>query len=275
MADQGLIKGWTRPTVFGGTPPAISADQLALFPRQTWFELPHPQGKDIHSFVQADNGRRYYLKIDKGDLPIRANEWIAHRLAALVGVVTPKCEFVQTTSGDVAFGSEAVDSASKQADTVRYLEQVSLNELGMPIAGLRESLSAIHVLDLFLNNIDRHIANYLVIEDGEFSQVLALDFARAVFWRWPWNGFLQPDDNTVGSWREMRERHGFDQSAAIRVVDRLGIITATDVENMLRQMPAHWLSDALASELLTYCRDGSWAARVQLLRKGLENGSIV
>lgn len=275
MVKLMLAKGWTRPTSFTGVPPTVPAEQLALFPRKTNFEFPAPEGKDIFSLVEADNGKKYYLKADVGDTPVRASEWLAYRLAGTVGVPVPRCDFIQTLSGDIAFGSEALDGASRRAETVLFLEGRTINELGVPNPGLQASLSAIHALDLFLNNVDRHMGNFLIVPDGEDRRLYAMDFARSFFWRWPWDGFPKPDDLTSEAWTELRERHGFDLSAALAIVNRLGIISASDVEGLLAHMPAHWLSNSLQSELLAYCRGGGWAARVASLREGLGNGSIV
>lgn len=275
MPKPVLVKGWTNPATFGGAPPVISSEQLVLFPRRTLFEYASPEGKDISAFVQADNGRGYYLKLDKGDIPVRANEWLSYRLAALVGIPTPRCDFIQTNDGDIAFGSEAVNGASKQAETILYLEKYTLMELGSSAPSLRASLSAIHTFDLFLNNVDRHFGNFLVSGHGDERQLLSIDFARSVYWRWPWTEFLKHDDTTMEAWSDLRQRHGFDIDAAVTVLDRLRIITPQQIASMIKQMPKHWLTDAARNELVAYCRDGGWAARCGLLRKGLENGSIV
>jgi len=275
VAKPVLMKGWTDPITFRGRPPAIPAEQLVLFPRKTLFEFPVPEGKEVWAFVQADNRRRYYLKVDRGDRALRASEWLAYRIADLVGVPTPRCDFIQTNDGDIAFGSEAVDGASKQAETILYLERYTMIELGSSAPGLCAALSGIHALDLFINNVDRHVGNFLVAGGGDDRQLLALDYARSFFWQWPWNGFFNGETTSAQAWVALRERHGFDLSAALTVVDRIGLITVEQIANMLNQMPTHWLSQSLSDELLAYCGNGGWTARVELLRKGLEDGSIV
>lgn len=156
-----------------------------------------------------------------------------------------------------------------------FLETRSMNEFGMPVPGLQAALSAIHAFDLFVDNVDRHFGNFLVVPEGEDRLLYGLDFARAFFWRWPWDKFGGLEDVTGGAWIEIRERHGFDETAALAIVNRLGIITDNEIRGILKQMPAHWLSQALQDELLAYCRDGGWAARVASLREGLGSGSIV
>jgi hypothetical protein len=59
------------------------------------------------------------------------------------------------------------------------------------------------------------------------------------------------------------------------VVKKLSIVAVDDLARMIAQMPTHWLNAGLQNDLLAYCRDGSWASRTELLRKGLEDGSIV
>lgn len=118
MAKLALVEGWTRPTIFTGTPPAVAPEQLILFPRKAVIEFPPPEGRDIMAEAIADNGIRYYLKLDRGDIPTRANEWLCHRLANLAGIPTPRCEFIQTMDGDIAFGSEAVADVFSKTETV-------------------------------------------------------------------------------------------------------------------------------------------------------------
>lgn len=274
--ERGLLKGWTDPAAVRRRPPELQPEQLVLYPRQTQFVLPYEvESKEIFQYVEADNGRRYYLKVDLGDRPLRANELLGYRISALVGVDTPRCEFIQTEDGDIAFGSEAISDVASAVETQIYLEQPSCTEFGMSLNGLQAGLTAIHVLDLFLCNVDRHFRNFLIVGEGLEKQLLALDFARAGFWRWPWRGFLQPGDGSMIAWRELRERHGFDTSVAELTLGRLAAISPAQIEVILHQMPPHWLPASLRSEFLTYCRDGGWAARVDRLREGLGNGAIV
>jgi len=268
-------KGWTRPVAFTQPPPSIPSEQLVLFPRKTLLELPKTSGLDIYQFVQADNNRKYYLKLDRDGRYVRASEWLSYRLANLVGIPTPRCDCIQTFNGDIAFGSEDIAGVASRAETVRYLQTDSLTEFGRPITGLQAALSAIHVFDLFINNIDRHHQNFLVIGDGDERHLVALDFARSLFWQWPLIGFPAADELTVEAWIELRERHGFDLSAAQTTLDRIGIITEAQVVSILEQMPSHWLPQNLQDECRAYCRDGGWRARVDELRRGLEDGSIV
>lgn len=268
-------QGWTRPVVFTQAPPSLPSEQLSLFPRKTLFELSKTKGLDIYQYVQADNGRKYYLKLDRDGRYVRASEWLAYRLANLIGVSTPRCDCIQTFNGDIAFGSEDITGAHSQTETVLYLRTSSMNELGQPTSGLRASLSAIHALDLFLNNIDRHYENFLVTGHGEERQLVALDYARSMFWDWPITGFPGSNDLTNEVWIELRERHGFDLVAAEAVIDRLGIISPELLSSIIGQMPDHWLPQSVRNEFTAYCRDGAWAARVAELRRGLGNGSIV
>ncbi|MCW2365495.1 hypothetical protein M2341_000942 [Sphingobium sp. B7D2B] len=275
MARPRLLKGWSEPITFRGPPPAIPPEQLVLFPRKTQFELPMPEGKDVAGYIQADNNRSYYIKLDRDDNPIRANEFLSYRIADFVGIATPRCDFIQTNNGDIAFGSEAVDGFAKKAETIAFLDRYTMMEFGSSLPTFRSALSAIHALDLFINNVDRHHGNFLISGFGTERQLLALDFARSMFWRWPWADDFGSTNNSAMTWLDLRQRHGFDLSAALLVVKRLSILSADDIARMIAQMPTHWLSDALKNDLLGYCREGGWKARTELLRKGLQDGSIV
>lgn len=270
-----LAKGWTRPVVFTQPRPAIPSEQLALFPRKTILELGRNAGEDIYQYVQADNKRNYYLKLDRPGRYVRASEWLSYRLAHMVGISTPRCDFIQTFDGDIAFGSEDIGDVAAQIDTVRYLQTGSLNEFGKPLDGLQSALSAIHAFDLFVNNIDRHYKNFLVVGKDDERHLIALDFARSLFWDWPISGFPGQSDLTSEVWIELRERHGFDLGSALAIVDRLGIVTPAQILSMANQMPSHWLPQSIHDDLAAYCGDGAWGSRVAELRRGLEDGSII
>lgn len=249
-------------------------EQLALFPRTTLLELPTTATADIYKYVQADNGRNYYLKLDRDGRYIRANEWICYRLANLVGVPTPRCDCIQTFNGDIAFGSEDIAGVSSKAETFLYLQSYSLNELGQPVPGLQSALTAIHVFDLFVKNVDRHTGNFLVTGRNDERHLVAVDFARSLFWDWPVTGYPSLSDSTGETWVALRERHGFDDAVAALVLGRLAAITVDHLSSVLNQMPAHWLPPDLQKALLAYCRDGGWLARVDAMRRGLDSGSI-
>lgn len=270
-----LASGWTRPSTFVGNPPSIPAEQLPMFPRRLLWEQPWTGSADLHSLGEADDGRRYYLKADRSDIPVRANEWICGKLAHAVGILTPRFECVSASNGDILFGSEEIVGVKSAFDTRRLLHAPSQNELGAPLNELRGILSAIHAFDLFVNNIDRHEGNFLIRAEGAESKVYAFDFARSLFFRWPFEGFITSGETTSETWLRLRERHGFDLTAALAIVDRLGIVKPDQLNIIMSGMPRHWLSQARREELLAYCANGGWVARVAALHQGLKDGSII
>lgn len=231
--SAGLQKGWTRPETFVAPAVRISPEQLALFPRKAAIELPRRNGADIYMSVEADNGVQYHLKLDRAERWTRASEWLCYRLAQLVGVPVPRCEPIRTFDNDVAFGSENIGSVFRQIETYRLLNAFSLNEVGQCTTGIQLPLSVIHTFDMFVNNVDRHLGNFVSIEKDGFLELLAIDFSRAFFWRWPFDGFMSANEPTREVWVGLRERHGFDRDAALSLTNRLASVTAAQVDGIL------------------------------------------
>ena len=275
MVDQGLAPGWTRPRLFADPPPALPREQLLLFPRHTIMELePDPRHSDLFKFAQGDDGLWYFLKTDLGSSPTRANEWIAHRLARMIGIPVPAFCTIRARNGDVLFGSLKLDDVSDSLETAIFLREPSFNELGVLAGGLRELLSSIYTFDMFLQNIDRHLENYISVVRGTQRELFAIDFARSIFYDWPLEGFMALDCNTRDTWRHLRAWHGFDEQAAQVTLNRLAAIRPSEIESVLREMPAHWLSAERQEAFIAYCVEGGWLSRVDQLRQGLSNGSL-
>jgi hypothetical protein len=192
----------------------------------------------------------------------------------MIGIPVPPFCTIRAQNGDILFGSRKLDDVSDSLETALFLREPSSNELGVLVCGLRELLSSIYVFDLFLQNVDRHLENYISTVRGTQRELFAIDFARSLFYEWPLNGFLSPDCNTRDTWRRLRVWHGFDERAAQITLNRLAAIKPPEVESVLREMPAHWLSAERRETLIAYCVEGGWMSRIDLLRQGLSNGSL-
>lgn len=250
--------------------------QLQLFHRRAVIEFPpvDPSADSLGS-VEADDGFRYYAKGDAHGRPVRASEWISTHIAEAVGVTSPGAVTMQMLSGEVVFGSRRIPSVASRLETQAFLTTPSVGNVGQNLPSLGSLLSKIYALDLFLFNDDRHLDNYLSVNDSGVRRLYTFDFSRALFWHWPWNGFPAPMCNTRQCGAMLRKLHGFDPVAANSVLDALAGLGPSSVEGIINQMPVDWLPTALRAEFMNVWTAGVRRSRIDGVRKGLSDGSLL
>ena len=182
---------------------------------------------------------------------------------------------IEKLDGTVVFGSRRIAGVSDQIVTTQYLTTATVSNVAPQVSGLCSILSSIYALDMFLFNDDRHLGNYLSIDDNGVRRLYAFDFSRALFWHWPWNGFPQSGRNTRLYGTVLRSLHGFDELAAGEVLDRLGSLVPTTVEAFINRMPSGWLPAPTRSEFMTWWSDGARSARLDQLRNGIKDGTLL
>lgn len=252
------------------------AAQLQLFLRKALIVYPPSKPTaDCMGIVEADDGGLYYIKGDAHGRPVRASEWLGAHIAEAVGIQAPAPVAIQLTDGTVVFGSRRIAGVADDLLTRAYLMVPSASNLAAPIAGLATILSKIYALDMFLFNDDRHFGNYLSIDDNGVRRIYTFDFSRAVFWKWPWNGFPVATDNTRMYGGMLRQLHGFDLPAANAILDNLGSLAPATIEGFINQMPANWTTPELRTQLADVWASGHGTARVDALRKGFSDGTLL
>ncbi|MCJ2044417.1 hypothetical protein MKK58_07700 [Methylobacterium sp. J-078] len=225
--------------------------------------------------VEADDNHRYHIKGDIDGKLIRASEWICTHIAEEVGIAAPTPMVIRRLDGSLVFGSRRISGVAEDIATRAYLAQPSNTNLGAPPIGLKPLLSAVYALDQFINNDDRHPGNYLSTDDQGTRRLYTFDFSRAMFWDWPWAGFLRVDSNTVVVGRLLRMLHGFDHITATTTLDRIEGLPLAAVEGFVNRMPEGWLPAQQRDEFLEFWGNGERAARVNDLRRGFDDGSIL
>ena len=254
--------------------PPRAVGQLGLFPRRTLTEFrPTRSTADCVAEAEVDDGLFYYLKIDKPRKAVRASEWLSTQLAEDVNIAAPPKALVQMFDGTVVFGSRRIANVASEVTTTRYLLQSTLKE--GEVSGLARILSSIYVFDLFMNNDDRHLGNYLTVEDGDVRRLYAFDYSRSAFWDWPWNGYPGPGSNTRNSARLLRRCHGFDMQAADGVLERLSHISTEKILSVLSEMPADWLDAAMRQSFLVMWDGQGRSDRLETIRKGVVDGWLL
>lgn len=106
------------------------------------------------------DGRDYAIKrvCDSQNGLIPASEMFCYRLARRINIAVPQFEILDF-KGELAFGS--VWEGGVLSDTSLKIK-ILIGEIEM--AGLSDILSRIYALDIFVNNTDRNISNYLMRE---------------------------------------------------------------------------------------------------------------
>jgi len=256
--------------------PPVPSRQPPLFARRALIEYPNLRGTaDALGEVEADDNFRYHIKGDANSISTRASEWLCTHIAEEVGIAAPTPMVIERLDGSLVFGSRRIAGVADDLITRAYLSQPSNSNLGAPPVGLRPLLSAIYAFDMFVNNDDRHAGNYLSIDDAGTRRLYTFDFSRAMFWNWPWVGFPPFPCNTIVTGRALRSLHGFDPAAASATLGRLEGLPVGIVEGFVNRMPSSWLPDERRTELLTFWGGAALPSRVNAIRQGISDGSIL
>lgn len=250
--------------------------QLQLFNRKALIEYPPAKASaDSRGEVEADDACRYYIKGDAHGRPVRASEWLSTQIAEMVGVAAPAPVTIELSGGEVVFGSRRIAGVADDVTTASFLTTPTNSNAGAPAVNLKTLLSRIYALDMFLNNDDRHLGNYLSVDDNGVRRLYAFDFSRALFWTWPWQGFPGLNCNTRQWGRILRSLHGFDPVAANAVLDGLSGLPVPVLQQIVNHMPSGWLGASASAEFLAVWTTDLCQKRVQDLKTGLGNGSLL
>lgn len=254
---------------------AVIPRQIPLFPRKAVIEYPPGNTADSLGDVEAEDRHRYYIKGDSHGRLIRASEWLSTNIAEQVGITTPVPTIIERQNGSLVFGSRRIPGVSNQLVTIQFLTTKTESNSTAKVTGLKEVLSSIYALDLFLYNDDRHLGNYLSVPDEDIRRLYAFDFSRALFWKWPWVGFPEKNDNTRRCGYLLRQLHGFDHAAADATLDRLSALDDSTIQNFIGSMPSDWLPPNQHADFIAWWSNGQKMSRIDNLRKGFSDGTLL
>jgi hypothetical protein len=249
--------------------------QLDLYYRKAILVYPPPARGTARNPIRArvDDGLDYFLKDDSSGLPIRAREWICHRLADSAGLPIVEYRPVVDAGSRVLFGSRVVLNGGPGGGL-----HFNLLAGTLPIAEARTVLASTYAVDIFLGNGDRHANNFIVEPDANtVPRIRVIDFseATALLDTTGRAMFPGPASNTVRTGRVLRARYGFSTVAAELALDRLGAVTALQMNAILSEMPVDWIAAAAQNELLAWWSSASRADRITIVRNGLFNGTLL
>ena len=73
----------------------------------------------------------------------------------------------------------------------------------------------------------------------------------------------------------LRQFHGFDQQAALAILDRLTRLAPASLGSFINQMPTDWLPDPTRSIFVDWWSNGGRAERLAALRTGIIGGALL
>jgi hypothetical protein len=250
--------------------------QLQLFPRKALIQYPKAKPTaDSLGEVEADDGFRYFIKGDAHGKPVKASEWLGTHLAESVGISAPAPCIVELQDGTNVFGSRRIAGVADAAITTAFLTTPSASNKGPTVLGLQSLLSKIYAYDMFFFNDDRHLENYLSVDDNGVRRLYAFDFSRALLWHWPWNGYPVPGCNTRSWGSLLRRHHGFDESAASGTLDAIASLAPATLQSFVNLMPSDWMTANQQAQFLDVWTSGNSKLRVDAIRKGFQDGSLL
>ena len=250
--------------------------ELMMFPVKAVNEYPlSRQTADALGEVEAEDGLFYHVKGDRPGHFICASEWICTNVAEEVGIGAPPRALIEMLDGRLVFGSRRISGVADEATTTLFLTTPSHEGTQPASTGLRRLLSRIYAFDLFINNVDRHFGNYLSVEEFSVRRLYAMDNSRALFFGWPIDGFPQPHEHTRVRGLYLRQLHGFDEAAALSVIEKLRRLAPTVIEGFIKRMPPSWLPPELRRELMDWWSNGGRIGRLIELDAGLRDGRLL
>ncbi len=233
----------------------------------------------LSGFAIASDEMEYAVKGTKGNtsVPVQnpsqvpAAEWFCTKLAELCGIATPVCKVLKCIASDeYVFGSRIEHAAWKtglnEAKWFHLISQAS--------ESLKKQLWAIFAFDQFVHNIDRHINNYLYMENSR-SQVIVktFDFSLSSFvlgWPRSTTDTLPTDSSTVINWTITKQLIGDTpefRQIALSVLDKLERIGVSTVSDILSSMPEEWLPQMHQEYLLKWWDSEERINRLESIRQ--------
>lgn len=196
-------------------------------------------------FLCKDQAKQHWLPVV---------EWLAQFLAKRCGLLIPDCFLIELEAapGKYLFGSKWEGGA----------EQFAIGMAGKVTNP--EEFSSIHVFDLLIHNVDRHLNNYLYLQLAGDTVVKAVDHSRCLcFSGWP---MPAPPPDVTTSTMQARAfwagEAGWHRSAVTSVIDAWRQISADEVKAVFEEVPSDWVDPAWKRDFLSWWGSPAWADRV-------------
>lgn len=228
---------------------------------------------DCALICHCDDGSDYAVKDATSGQYVAHSEWFCKHLGDRVGIASPECRLVEV-NGSAAFGSRWESGH----DPSNWWLRVRNGEIDKD--RIAPTISRIFAFDLFVNNIDRHAANYIVRPQvaGNLS-FLAFDHSRA--WRavgWPLSGApMDARHATVKNFIWFGRALGgiLDKKEFRFVLNKIREVPTTYIDQILQYQADSWLSEIDRDDTILYWQSPHFCRRLDRIEEGLNRDQYV
>ncbi|MCS2146885.1 HipA domain-containing protein [Scandinavium manionii] len=228
-----------------------------------------PNGTTGHlrSFAKADDGLEYAIKrIEDGQVSnlnihspelIPAAEWFCSKLAEACGLPSPTCRILLDPENNQSVFGSRIDLAAYRGSLGIPQWRKLLNDSDFH---MRKQLWSIYAFDQFIYNVDRHINNYLYVQNRQQTVAIqAFDFSMSsLVMGWPnrTGTLLVPAESKTGLvWPIIKTVIGNDsayQKSATNLLSKLSSMDISVINGILNAMPEPWMPALRRDALLAW-----------------------
>ena len=243
--------------------------QGRLWPLQIVQTEPAPFGTaDCGLIGVGDDDMPYILKRVGDGEHVPVSEFVCTQLAAAIGLAVPVCTIAMLpgASKELCFASREEFGVLSQKAAVDMLL------IDKQLTVFVDRLMQWYAFDVFTQNIDRHLGNFLFRHSMAGAVMLGMDFSRALLTQdWPKRTPPLPQCNTIILQRQLASQAPYPATAAAKTMNRLAAAPDEWLDECLAQVPAPWVNAKLRTDLCRWWRH-SRPKRLKLLRSHLTNG---
>nr|WP_141243896.1 hypothetical protein [Sphingomonas lenta] len=187
-------------------------------------------------------------------------------MASHLGISVADCAIIENDSGDTFFGSLSPRSVADEVELAVYLTRAQHDETGRPFPWLGRYLAGLWTYDLFIDNPDRTLRNFVLYRDGGLQRICGIDFAAARMLSLQNDRFPVDNENTVKVGRTVRNLHGIHLDSAYEMLSRIAAVPGNVVQRILGEMPEDWIDREQKEGLSDAWSDARRNARIASLQ---------
>ncbi len=239
---------------------------------------PSPLGtKHLRFIGSGRDGNDYAIKRISDDKTgtIPATEFFCYELARLLNITTPEWSVVKLEGDELAFGS--VWHGESELDDV--LQRIKFFDGNVGVKNLGEQLSKIFAFDLFVNNTDRHLGNYLFRTSGYSNNktIIAFDFGLS-WWGYGLGGLdvLDLVCNTQVNFAAItHSKIMIKTQESLKMLADIAKVNSAEIKTIVDGIPEQWLKLSHRHELIQWWGSEEFLIRLEKLRQEIKRHELV
>lgn len=216
----------------------------------------------------GDDGMPYFLKAVSDAPLVPASELLCSGLATAVGLAVPYFNVALMPETDEQVFASRQEGGVE--DSARWFTTVLG---GQCPANVARQLSGWFAFDLFVNNPDRHINNFLCREVGGVHTIHGFDFSEAFLQEgWPPSPRLRPECNTIVVRRQVSQYAPLERDHAVQTLERLAALPETWMQEALGEVPGPWIDADHRADVVDWWR-GERLPRLNAFTEEIQDGA--